>query len=149
MKITVLLLSLFLVGCGGGGDFIPIPSAKAQTIAPIEVVQLHAILRPDNNGRWYIQDNVDHTPLGISLTVEQTSEFVRIFFNRTYKFAGTIQVTSDDDFNVVVNGYSNLGLNSATIRVYANGKMIDPATVYNYIPVGSGNFWINATMVNK
>lgn len=143
MGLRLLAIALLLSACGGSDV---VSTVQAQEVPRLEKFHLHAILRPDSNGRWYVQSDVDHLPDGVSLTVEQTPEFVRIFFSQNYKFAGTIQVTSDDDFADEVKGYSNLGLNHATIRVKARGKPINPADVYQYIPPGSGNFWINVTM---
>ncbi len=138
-----------LASCGGNaGDAIVSPAAAATT-TPAEIVHLHAVLRPDSSGRWFVQSDEDHAPYGILLQVEQTSEFVRIFFDRNYSHAGAIHVTSDDDFRNIISGHSNLGLNAATIRVVANGKVIDPASVIALVPPGSGNFWITVTMVNK
>jgi hypothetical protein len=111
------------------------------------VHQLHAIIRPDSTGRWYVQNDVDHAPIGITTRVDQGPDFVRIFFTRGYSHAGTIQVTSDDDFRDRVSGHSNLGLNHATVRIVAGGQVIDPATVWDHAPVGSGNLWVSVTMV--
>ncbi len=145
-----------LAGCGGGEDPI-IRSAQAQQAPTVTVEHLHAILRPDANGRWYVQTDQgpradpDHASYGISWEVEQTSEYVRIFFFRTYTHAGTIQITSDDDFAGRVKGYSNLGLNSATIRIEVDGRRIDPGRILDHVPTAasSGNLWVNVTMVVK
>ena len=151
MKYTLALCTI-LTACGGGGIYQApnlIPRAQAQAVSVTEVAHLHAILRPDDAGRWYIQADTDHAPIGIVPHVEQGPDFVRVFFDRDYRFAGVIQVTSDDDFGGIISGHSNLGLNAATIRVHANGKMIDPATVRQYVPAGGGNLWISVTMVNR
>lgn len=153
--IFALLAGLLVVACGGDG---PGPSpglistahaAAPASAATVEVAHLHAVLRPDSSGRWFVQSDVDHMPIGILRQVEQGPDFVRIFFDRTYTHAGSIQVTSDDDFMGTISGYSNLGLNNATIRIVANGRVIDPATVLAFVPPGSGNLWITVTMVNK
>jgi hypothetical protein len=147
-KLLALILSaLGLAACGGGGG--PISEAQAQTVAPIEVANLHCIIRPNDAGQWFVQNDVDHSPSGCSLQIEQGPDYLRVFFLRTFTHAGTVQITSDDDFNVKIQGFANLGLNSTMIRVYANGQMINPADVYNHISKGGGNFWINVTMMNK
>jgi hypothetical protein len=139
---------LLLASCGGGGDG-PLTALHAQALPPVEVTQLHFVLRPANDGRWYIQNDVDHASVGVLPQIEQGADYLRVFFERPYTHAGVIQVTSDDDFRDRIGGYSNLGLNNATIRVTHAGQVIDPATVYSYVPVGSGNFWVTVTMVNK
>lgn len=145
----LLALSGFLASCGGGDDFIR--TAHAAGAEVVEVRQLHAVLRPDANGRWYVQSDVDHSPIGISWGVEQTSEFVRIFFFENFTHAGVIQITSDDDFAGRVRGYSNLGLNNATIRIEVDGRRIDPARILDHVPTAAraGNLWVSVTMVNK
>lgn len=146
--ILITLLAWALTACGGASDVV-LPPAHAATAAPVEIVHLHAVLRPDSSGRWFIQNDEDHAPFGILLQVEQGPDFVRIFFDRNYTHAGAIHVTADDDFRGTISGYSNLGLNAATIRVVANGHVIDPAAVTSFVPPGAGNFWITVTMLNK
>lgn len=149
MNKILAAIALALSACGGGTDTIPLPAAHASAPPPVEVAHLHAILRPDSAGRWFIQNDVDHMPIGVLMQVEQTPEFVRIFFDRNYTHAGVIQITSDDDFRGTIAGHSNLGLNAATIRITANGRPIDPAAVYAFVPPGAGNLWISVTMVNR
>lgn len=149
-----------LAGCGGGNDPAPmtfISSAQAQTAPVVERDYLHAILRPDANGHWYIQtdqgprQDADHSSYGISWELEQTDKYIRIFFFRTYTHAGAIQITSDDDFGSRVQGHGNLGLNSSTIFIEVDGKRIDPGRILEYVPTAAqaGNLWITAVMVNK
>lgn len=158
-SIIAIGLCAALAACGGGDVEPPslISSAKAQTAPVAQLEHLHAILRPDANGRWYVQtdqgprQDPDHSSYGISWEVEQTSEYVRIFFFRNYTHAGSIQISSDDDFASRVKGYSNLGLNSATIRIEVDGRRIDPGRILEYVPTAAqaGNLWINVTMVVK
>lgn len=147
-----------LTACGGG-DAGPslISSAQAQQAPTVTLEHLHAILRPDANGKWYVQtdqgprQDPDHASYGISWEVEQTTEYVRVFFFRNYTHAGAIQITSDDDFAGRVKGYSNLGLNSATIRIEVDGRRIDPGRILDYVPTAAqaGNLWVTVTMVTK
>jgi len=127
----------------------------AQTSAPNNVKEdtiehLHAILRPDPTGKWFIQNDIDHKPIGISLTVEQTDKFIRIFFNKTYSYAGVIQISSDDGFLNKVTGHASLGLNNATIQITHNKKVIRPVdiTKINRGYSENGNFWVSVTMIN-
>ncbi len=111
--------------------------------------QLHGIVRPDASGKWYVQNDVDHAAVGI-VGVSQTNEYLEVLLDRAYSHAGTIQVTVDDDFNGTCTAGSNLGLSSARVRIKCNGVQIDPANVYSYAPVrGSGNLWVNVTMVQR
>lgn len=131
--------------CGGGGG-----PAQGQTPPPAEVSHLFCVLRPDSAGRWFVQDDIDHAPVGISSFVEQGPDFLRLFFDRTYSHAGVIQVSTDDSFGDHVSGHSNLGRSNATIRLVANGQVIDPARVWEYVPpAGGGNLWVSVVMVNK
>jgi len=141
-----IILLIALAACGGAD--LPMSTAQAQQVAKVEVAHLHAVVRPDSNGQWFIQHDVDHAPIGIS-SVSQTTEALYLNFDRRYTHAGSIQVSSDDDFRNRVSGYSNLGVSGSRITVVANGQIIDPSTVWSYVPVGSGNFWVNVTMLNK
>lgn len=146
MKTLLLpLLICGIAGCGGG----PISEAQAQAEAKIEVAQIFCIIRPDASGRWYVQNDIDHHAQGCNLNLEQGGDYLRLYFNRQYTHAGTVQISSDDDFRSKVQGFGNLGLTSTTIKIECNGQVIDPATVYNCVPPGGGNLWINITMVNK
>jgi len=145
---------IVIAACGGGGTS---PATATPSAAPItaaapaipEIDHLHCIIRPNSAGQWYVQNDVDHSPYGCDLKIEQTAEYLRVFFTKTYPHAGTVQITSDDDFNVKIQGFAALGVNSTVIQVFANGQKINPADVYNYIPQGGGNFWVNVTMMNK
>lgn len=159
--LATILASVIIAACGGGGTapaaavtpaLVTLPSAgpvATPAPAPIEVDQIHCIIRPNSAGQWYVQNDTDHSPSGCNLKIEQGADYLRVFFLRTYTHAGTVQITSDDDFNVKIQGFAALGLNSTVIRVYANGQMINPANVYSYIPQGGGNFWLNVSMMNK
>lgn len=152
MKLSLIPFALLIGGCGGSAidaavSYV-VPSVAAQSVMP-RTETLHFILRPDANGRWYIQDDADHMPIGVSPTVEQGPDFVRVFFVRSFTHAVSVQITSDDDFGTRITGHSNLGLNSATIRVLAGGQQIDPAKIWSYTPRNSGNFWGTIVMANK
>lgn len=160
--IATILASVVIAACGGGGTApaaavtpapVSTPPAAGPVPAPasaaVEVERLHCIIRPNSAGQWYVQNDTDHSPSGCALKIEQGADYLRVFFLRTYTHAGTVQITGDDDFNVKIQGFASLALDSATIRVYANGQMINPANVYSYIPQGGGNFWLNVTMMNK
>lgn len=117
------------------------------------VYRLHAILRPDAAGKWYVQIDDTHVHQGIDGFVEQAEDHLRIFTSgRVYSRAGTIQISSDDGFGGVITGHANLGLNTARIEVRAHGAKINPANVWTYLPTDrrellNGNFWINITMI--
>lgn len=121
------------------------PAAEAPVIH-----HLYAILRPNENGQWYVQNDIDHMPIGVSTSVEQTDSFVRIFFNKAYTHAATIQVTADDGFNSRVSGHANLGLSNATIAITYKGVKIKPADIVRFNPkyAADGNFWVNITMID-
>jgi hypothetical protein len=140
-------LALILTACGGGGD-APISTAHAQVAAKVEVAQLHAILRPDAAGRWFIQNDADHMPIGI-VGVTQVGNTLRVDFDRDYTHAGQVTITSDDQFNTQITGHAGLGRSSALIGVWVRGVQIDPSRIRDYVPGDSGNFWISATMVNR
>lgn len=104
------------------------------------------ILRPDNAGQWYIQNDVDHKSFGVLPTVIQTPTYLEVTFDKSYSHAGRILITSDDDFRNRVTGHGNLGLNSTRIVVVAGGNKINPADVWSYVPPGAGNFWCDVKM---
>ena len=138
-----------LAGCGGGGSEFPLSSAHAQVVAQIEIARFDFILRPDANGQWFIQNDVDHASMGVMPQIEQGADYLRVTFDRRYTHAGVVQITSDDDFRDRIQAFSNLGVTSITIRVVHNGAIIDPAKVYDYVPAGAGNFWCSVVMLNK
>lgn len=112
------------------------------------MAQLHCILRPNSAGQWFIQNDVDHAPRGI-VSVTQSASTLQLAFAKTYRKAGTIQITSDDDFGRKVMGHSNLGLGNATIKLTkADGTPLAPSEVYTATGInpGDGNLWINVTM---
>lgn len=136
-----------LVGCGGGGD-APLSTVQAQTAAKVEVAHLFCVLRADASGRWYIQDDVDHAAIGCA-RLDQFSDSLVLTFDRRFTHAGSISITSDDDFRDRVSGFGNLGVTGTRIILVARGNQIDPATVNTYVAAGAGNLWISVDMVNK
>lgn len=155
--------SIITAGCGGTVDDAPVsslPVALAATtevpvvaVASAPIIQehrLHCVLRPGSDGIWFIQDDDDHMPMGFIPYVEHGPDFVIVRFTRNYDRAGVIQITSDDDFGDVITGHSNLGLGGAQIRISANGKRINPRSIWDYLPGATGgNFWISVTMIDK
>lgn len=109
----------------------------------------HCVLRPDVNGKWYIQNDSTHAPEHIDLYVQQTADYVRIYTSGLYGIsAGVIHITSDDGFGPFISGYGNLGLNTSYIRIYAGTTMIDPADVWGHLPPDrkeamNGNLWVS------
>jgi hypothetical protein len=145
----------------GQGNFLYAPSGVQgweRTPLPTDPIfygehfvdRLHCILRPNASGNWFIQNDSDHAPKGFGATVSQSSNSLQLFFLKTYSKAGTVQITSDDDFARRVMGHGNLGLNNTTIVLTkADGSPLNPSEVYvanPSIPPGSGNLWINVTM---
>lgn len=112
--------------------------------------QLHrmlCILRPDANGQWYIQNDTDHKSFGVLPTINQTSTYLEVLFDKSYSHAGVIHITSDDDFRDRVSGHGNLGLTATRIQVVIPGiGPIDPADIHNHITPGAGNFWVSIEM---
>lgn len=118
---------------------------------------LHAIVRPDISGNWHVQNDETHSPYGIDTYSEQSSTYVRIFTCclANYTKAGVITITTDDDFGADIEAHANVGLNNATLFIYADvdhdgdKERINPAdiwTVLGEVRTG-GNLWI--TMVMK
>lgn len=112
---------------------------------------LHAILRPDPSGQWYIQNDATHAPHGFSTDVVQGDDYIRVFTGM-YTKAGTIQISTDDGFGDYISGHANLGLNTAVIEIRYQGEVIDPAEIWSYLPPDrrenqNGNFWVNITMI--
>lgn len=126
--------------------------ANTQTVG-----QVFFILRPDVNGIWSIQDDVDHASFGVdkNIGVVQGPNFLRVYFNPVFDKAGVVQVTSDDDFAGSINVGAGLGTQNVTftLRAWPNIRgedwPIDPARIWDYVRYnGGGNLWITITMVN-
>lgn len=128
---------------------------------PVMAQSLHQIvflLRPDINGRWYVQDDVDHAPIGTDrrLGVVQGPDFLRVYFDPVYDRAGAVQVTTDDDFAGSLSVGAGLGTQAVqfTLRAWPNVTSFDapinPADVWHYVKYnGGGNLWVTITMINK
>lgn len=141
MRLQTVLAAVLVAACGG---------SVSQSPPVWDVSQLHCILRADASGRWFVQHDEDHVPMGVLPHVEQSQTFVRVLFDRRYTHAGVVHVSSDDDFaKAGIAAGSNLGLTSATITVTARGQVIDPAAINSYAPQGSGNLWVSVTMLTK
>jgi hypothetical protein len=141
---------LLLASCSGGGDG-PIGAVQAQTPpAPVEVAQIHAVLRPDATGKWFVQDDKDHAPIGVVEVTEVDGRLV-LRFDRQYTHAGTVQVSTDDGFNDQLSAHASLGVTATFISLYVRGVKIQPHDVLAYIPgaAGDGNLWVDVTMLNK
>jgi hypothetical protein len=145
-RFLPLVLALLVSACGGGADIIS--PAGAQSEPDPKVLQMHFILRPDANGNWFIQNDDGHKPIGVVPQIVQTPTHLRVNFVHVYKYAGTVQVSTDDDFGQVVSAHANLGKSATEIRIKANGAVIDPASIWNYATGPNGNLWVNVTMVD-
>lgn len=117
-------------------------------------IRLFCILRPDSAGRWSIQNDIDHAPCGMHPTVfVQNTDSIIIYFDKRYVKAGSIQVSTDDDFAGSINATTSLGLENAKIMLRAAPHMrgedpaIDPAKIWDYVKTtGGGNLWISIDM---
>ena len=127
--------------------------ANTQTVG-----QVFFILRPDVNGIWSIQDDVDHASFGVdkNIGVVQGPDFLRVYFNPVFSKAGVVTVTTDDDFAGSVQVGAGLGTQNVTfvLRSYPNVRstdpLINPMRIWEYVRYnGGGNLWVNITMINK
>lgn len=143
MKRLLILLALLM--------------ATAQAL-PATLHQIIFILRPDINGMWSIQDDMDHASYGVhkGIGVVQGRDFLRVYFDPVYDKAGVVQVTTDDDFAGSVKVGAGLGTQNVTftLRAWPNVRgsddPIDPARIWDYVRYnGGGNLWVSVTMVNK
>lgn len=118
------------------------------------------ILRPDENGTWSVQDDVDHASCGVdpTLGVVHYPDHLRVYFAPTYAKAGTVQITTDDDFAGSITANAGLGCQSVSIKLRAHPHMlgidppIDPRRIWEHLrpalgyTKGNGNLWVNITM---
>lgn len=127
--------------------------ANTQTVG-----QVFFILRPDVNGIWSIQDDVDHASFGVdkNIGVVQGPDFLRVYFNPVFSKAGVVTVTTDDDFAGSVQVGAGLGTQNVTfvLRAYPSVRstdpLINPMRIWEYVRYnGGGNLWVNITMINK
>jgi hypothetical protein len=127
-----------------------VPELNSAAHAAEAPYSLFAVLRPDSSGNWYIQSDSSHRPYGIDTYIEQTSTYIRIFncCVATMSKAGSLQVSSDDGFNVRVDAHGNLGSNNATIQIYVDDVLINPANIWTALGgyTGNGNLWIDMKM---
>lgn len=126
----------------------PVEPAPAASVVP-SYERLFGIIKPDEQGLWRVYVNETHEPRGLDTFVKQTDTYIRVFFaGKFYRKAGTVQITTDDGFGPRISAHANLGLASTTITLFADGEVIDPATIWNYAPqVGNGNLWVDVTMI--
>lgn len=112
------------------------------------ITNMFCIIRPNASGVWYVQNDVDHAPHpGISTTLDQTANYVRVLTSLPFTKVGAVQISSDDDWGPRVSGHAGAGLNGIAIQVFVDGVKINPAHIWNYVPNnGGGNFWISWTM---
>lgn len=148
MRLQTVLAAVLVAACGGGDA--PIRAAQAQSAPPVETRSyLHFALRPDAAGRWRVQSDSDHASAGV-LGAEQDGEFVYVLFDRRYTHAGTVIVTSDDDFSKAgISAGCNLGVTATRCVILVRGQQIEPARINEFAPVGAGNLWGLVVMVDK
>lgn len=120
---------------------------------------LHALIQPDRFGKWRIRNDVDHASSGMhpdkDVQLTQSDDYLRLYFDKKYKMAGAIQVTTDDNFAGSIIANANLGLDNATIylrlypKVKAQDKPFNPAKIWKYVTnTGGGNLWVTITMID-
>lgn len=132
-----------LLGCGGSSPN-PEPSEHVMKF----------IVRPDEQGNWYVQGgeghpDPDHMPIGGQPSVSVVGDRLALNFGRVFTHAVNIQVTSDDDFGKAgIHAYCNLGLAGSMCDIMHRFEHITPAQVLERGPRGAGNFWITVTMAD-
>ena len=133
---------------------------ELQEASRPKLVFLHAILRPDSNGRWYVQNDVDHASHGLhpenNVQLIQTEKSLKIYFDKRYAKAGVIQITMDDGFAGAIIANASLGLEVAEIslRAYPNiapsTAPINPRKIWKYAPnKDNGNLWVSIVMIDS
>lgn len=123
------------------------------------VHHVHFCIRPDSDGAWYVQNDADHTPIGVdlSLGVVHEKDHLRVYFSPTFDSAGAVQVSTDDDFAGSLVASAGLGTQCVAIKIRAHPHVrgvdpaIDPRRIWEYLrdhPKTGGNLWVIASMVN-
>jgi hypothetical protein len=121
---------------------------------------LHFILRPGTSGIWFVQDDGSHASFGVDKItgVVHEPDHIRVYFNPVYAKAGTVQITTDDNFAGALTANANLGTQSVSIYLRAHPHMrgidapIDPKRIWEYLRPAQGytkdggNLWVNVTM---
>jgi len=127
----------------------------------MSIAQIHFILRPDPNGVWYVQDDTDHASFGVDKVtgVIHEKDHLRVYFTPVYAKAGTVQVTTDDDFAGSLTANAGLGTQCVSIKLRAHPNTkgidppIDPKRIWEYLRPADGydktcgNLWVNITMI--
>lgn len=130
----------------------------ARALQP-SLVFIHAILRPDANGQWFIQNDVDHVPWNVhpdtKIQLIQDDQSLKLYFKKRFSKAGMIQVTTDDGFSGAIHASASLGLEVAGITLRASPKIspsapaINPRHIWRYLKnQDNGNLWVSITMVD-
>ncbi len=123
---------------------------------------IHAILRPDPQGKWYVQNDVDHSPHGIhpdhDIQLIQNEKGLNLYFDKRYAKAGVIQITLDDGFSGVIVASASLGLEGTNIGLRAYPEIsplaptINPRDIWKYVRnkrKDNGNLWVSVTMFDN
>ncbi len=128
----------------------------------MQLAHIHFILRPDAKGIWSVQDDCDHASFGVDKVtgVVHYPDHLRVYFTPVHKYAGSVQVTTDDDFAGALTANAGLGTQCVAIKLRAFPNVqgvdapIDPKRIWEYLRPAKGyvkdcgNLWVNITMVN-
>ena len=97
-----------------------------------------AIIRPDENGKWYILDDKNHSPIGI-VSVAQFTDRIEVYYEHDYQDIYWSAVTPDDSLNLMdIDVGASVDRDKTKIFLAKSGKLINPSEVN--MPVA--NIWI-------
>ena len=147
LRITILIALLAVAAI----LFVRPRESAPPPVAVDTVHHLHGIVRPDPSGNWFVQNDVDHAAHRI-VAVRQTDKYLDVDFDSGFTHAGVAHISPDDDLTGYITAGASLGLSGMRIVIKRDGKVIDPASIYQHpgAPVkGSGNLWITVRMVNR
>lgn len=112
----------------------------SNTNATSNKIEVWGILRPDSQGQWYLLNDTDHVPQGIS-SITQTSTYIRV--NHSC-FSKIYTGYADPDETLVMNNVDSgfgAGLCYSIIFLAKNGSAVNPNTI-NY---SGSNIWFYLT----
>jgi hypothetical protein len=100
--------------------------------------EAYVILRPDQNGQWYILDDSGHTPFNIA-SVEQNSTFITIYYESPMEDIHWSNVDADESLVIMdIQPGASVGRENAKIYLAKDGKIVNPSDIKSPL----ANIWV-------
>lgn len=117
-----------------------------EAIKKSESERIAGTIRQTSEGKWFVQNDNDHKPIGISSVQTMNNNSARIFYDFTAKQVGTLVITPDDA--LLKEGYtvagSSVGLQAADFSV---GKVSNIDGEISYYQSSESDKWVISSNV--